>query len=162
MTRKKKERILPDKKKEIIAKIIDEYGEDAIRKIIDEYGEDVSKIPDDEKVLKLKKRKEQYLQLLELSVGIKSTACQKMGISRMCVYKWEKDDPGFRDAVKDITEYAIDFVESALMKRIREGSDACIIFFMKTKGSSRGYSERIGLDFSRVIEVVKHDELADL
>ena len=39
-------------------------------------------------------------------------------------------------------ESALDEAESELMKLIRAGNLTAIIFFLKTQGKSRGYSER--------------------
>ena len=39
-------------------------------------------------------------------------------------------------------ENTLDFVESKLMKAIDDGNLTAIIFFLKTRGKSRGYSER--------------------
>ena len=39
-------------------------------------------------------------------------------------------------------EDTLDFVESKLMKAIDDGNVTAMIFFLKTRGKSRGYSER--------------------
>lgn len=82
------------------------------------------------------------LQMLSESMGVVSEACRKANITRETFYKWKKEDDTFRKAVEDVDDIALDFGESALHKRISEGSDTAIIFYLKTKGKRRGYIER--------------------
>jgi len=53
-----------------------------------------------------------------------------------------RTDEEFKLAVRDTEDIALDFVESKLHQRIRDGSDAATIFYLKTKGKRRGYIER--------------------
>ena len=53
-----------------------------------------------------------------------------------------QDDPEYAQAVKDIENFALDFVESQLHKQIQKGEVSSTIFYLKTKGKSRGYIER--------------------
>jgi hypothetical protein len=88
-------------------------------------------------------QKKAMLEALKKSLGIVAHACESVGIARKTHYEWLDSDPAYRAAVDDIGELQVDFVESALMKRIKEGDTTGIIFYMKTKGRKRGYSERI-------------------
>lgn len=53
-----------------------------------------------------------------------------------------KEDAEYRDQVNELTQVAIDFAESKLHSSIADGNVTAIIFFLKTKGKSRGYVER--------------------
>jgi len=75
-------------------------------------------------------------------LGIVTTACNAVGIGRTTHYQWMKDDPQYAKEVKDIENRTLDFAESHLHKLIKEGNPAATIFFLKTKGKSRGYVER--------------------
>lgn len=98
---------------------------------------------------------------LHKSLGVVKTACAEVGISRQTHYRWLEEDPEYKQAVEDVGEDAIDFVESKLFEKIDgisvsnttddEGkpkvytvppSDTAIIFYLKTKGKKRGYIER--------------------
>jgi hypothetical protein len=101
--------------------------------------------------------KKEILESLESHKGIVTTACKSIGLARSTYYSWLENDPAFKIAVDEIQEVAIDFVESKLMEKINgvstftaQGdiyelppSDTAIIFFLKTKGKSRGYQESI-------------------
>lgn len=86
--------------------------------------------------------KKKILELLEENHGIVTTSCKSMGLARATFYKWCNDDAEFKSAVEDITETAIDFVESKLMENIDGNDVGSIIFYLKTKGKKRGYVER--------------------
>jgi predicted DNA-binding transcriptional regulator AlpA len=87
-------------------------------------------------------KKEQLLEALTKSLGIVSTACESVGISRTTYYKYYNEDEDFKKQVNDIGEATIDFAESSLFELIRSGNTAATIFFLKTKGKRRGYIER--------------------
>ena len=50
--------------------------------------------------------------------------------------------PPLKEVLSDAREDALDLAESKLMEAIRNGNLTAIIFFLKTRGKSRGYSER--------------------
>lgn len=86
------------------------------------------------------KKKEKFLQAYKNSLGIVSAACEMVGIPRKTYYRWVKDDEDFAAKVKDMADFQCDFVESKLLKKIEEGDTTAIIFYLKTKGKSRGYT----------------------
>jgi len=93
-------------------------------------------------------QKKAMVEALEKSLGIVTTACKQVGIARSTHYEWMESDPEYKAAVEDISEIAIDFAESQLQRRIKDGSDTAIIFYMKTKGKRRGYIERQEVEHS--------------
>ena len=66
-------------------------------------------------------------------------------MTRQLYYKWLEDDPAFAEAVESIRQEQIDTVESALLNKIEDGDTTAVIFYLKTKGKERGYSERTEL-----------------
>jgi hypothetical protein len=87
-------------------------------------------------------KKESLLAALEQSLGVVTVACKKADIPRSTYYKWLNEDNIFAKEVKDIENIALDFVESKLFENIRDGKTSEMIFYLKTKGKSRGYIER--------------------
>jgi hypothetical protein len=86
--------------------------------------------------------KKAMIEALEKSLGIVTTACKAVGISRETHYRWTREDEAYKEAAQSIADIALDFAESQLHKRIKDGSDAAVIFYLKTKGKKRGYIER--------------------
>lgn len=95
-----------------------------------------------------KLRKKALLDALEKSLGIVTTACKAVGISRKTYYNWINEDPEFNKAVKDIEDIALDFSESQLLGQIREGNTTATIFYLKCKGKKRGYIEKQEVELS--------------
>jgi len=87
-------------------------------------------------------KKAAMLKALEKSLGIVSTACKMVDISRQTHYAWLKADEEYKSAVNSIQDSVLDFAESHLYKLVKEGNPAATIFFLKTKGKKRGYIER--------------------
>lgn len=87
--------------------------------------------------------KKAMLEALEKSLGVVTTACKQVGISRETHYRWVKEDAEYGIAVGDVENIALDFAESQLHKQIMEGSTSATIFYLKTKGKNRGYIERV-------------------
>lgn len=107
------------------------------------------------------KKKKRFLESLEAMGGNIKAACKAEKINRAVYYKWVKvsdpisfeteDEDGkivminrtFQEAALEIIEGKTDDVESFLFNRCIEGDTTAIIFYLKTKGKDRGYSERI-------------------
>ena len=87
-------------------------------------------------------KKEQLLKTLEKSLGIVSTACESIGISRTTYYKYYNEDKDFKRSVDSIGDIALDCAESQLFELIKEKNVTAIIFYLKTKGKKRGYIEK--------------------
>jgi len=90
--------------------------------------------------------KRAMIEALEKSLGIVTTACKSVGISRETHYRWLREDEQYKDAVDDISDVALDFAESQLHKQIQNGEVSSTIFYLKTKGKKRGYVERQEVD----------------
>lgn len=91
------------------------------------------------------KNKIKMLEALERSLGIVTPACKEVGISRNAFYEWCKNDPDFKAKVDDINEITLDFTENQLLKKIKEGSERSILFYMKYKARRRGYTDNVDI-----------------
>lgn len=103
---------------------------------------------------KITQQQAEFLAVLETNLGIVTPACAEFGIDRKTFYNWKNENFVFADAVAEMDNVTLDFAEHSLMARIKEKSDAAVIFFLKTKGKKRGYIER-----QEIISVLSDDEL---
>jgi hypothetical protein len=115
------------------------------------------------KSLKTHTNKRKVLTALEECLGIVTTACESASVARRTFYQWMTSDPLFKAEVVDITNRALDFVESKLFENIDSNDTTSIIFYLKTKGKDRGYTERQEIEHStapgkRITLVVKPNE----
>ncbi len=90
--------------------------------------------------------KKALIEALKQSLGVVTTACENIGITRQTYYYWLKNDEDFRREVEDLENITLDFAESQLHQQIKDGSVAATIFYLKTKGKKRGYIEKSELD----------------
>lgn len=85
------------------------------------------------------------IEALQKTAGNVSAACKSVNINRQRFYEWMEEDHVFAKAVEDVKESLIDMAESALYKQITEGNTTAVIFYLKTQGKRRGYTEGIEL-----------------
>ena len=104
-----------------------------------------------------KDNKKMLLEALEKSLGIVTPACKEVGISRETYYRYMREDPDFRDQVDIINEITLDFAENQLFKKIKEGSERSILFYMKYKARKRGYTDSIDITSGgeKIIDISK-------
>jgi len=97
--------------------------------------------------------KKALLEALEKSLGVVTTACRAVDVSRQTFYRYCEDDPKFKASVDDIENIALDFAESQLHKQIQKGEVSSTIFYLKTKGKHRGYIEKSQTEVSGTLDV---------
>lgn len=107
--------------------------------------------------------KKSLIESLEKSLGVVTTACKTSGCSRETFYKYYREDEEFKAKVDGVQEIALDFVESQLFKNIKDGKSAEMIFYLKTKGKSRGYIERVeqSISMDNDFKILQNDPLED-
>jgi len=96
--------------------------------------------------------KNNLLEALEQSLGVVTTACKIVGCNRSTFYKYYNDDKKFKEAVDELQNMTLDFVESQLHKQIKDGNTTATIFYLKTKGKKRGFVERQEIQMEGGIE----------
>jgi hypothetical protein len=78
---------------------------------------------------------------LQMAQGNLAYAASQMRVSRSWLYSYINAHPTVKEALEDIREAALDRAETMLQARMAE-SDTLLIFFLKTQGHKRGYTER--------------------
>lgn len=92
-----------------------------------------------------KKMKKKLIAALQKNMGLVTASCKEVGISTVTYYSWLKNDEAFKEKVEEINEGTIDFVEGQLYKKIEQGSEKSILFYMRYKGKKRGYTDSIDI-----------------
>ena len=115
-----------------------------------------------DKIQRLKRfepKKAAMIQALETNLGNVTVSAPLAGIERTTHYVWMKEDPDYAEAVNELKNVAVDFYEQALHERIKAGSDAAVIFALKTQGRSRGWQERQELKVEHNYSDMSDEEL---
>lgn len=87
-------------------------------------------------------RQAEFLKNLVANSFNISTACLKTGIVRKTYYLWMDGDQKFREEVDAVFEARVDAWEECLHSNIKSGSEASVIFGLKTQGRARGWHEK--------------------
>jgi AcrR family transcriptional regulator len=58
--------------------------------------------------------KRALIEAMEASLGVVTTACKKVGVSRTTFYEYYKTDEDFKNTVDELEAVALDFAESQL------------------------------------------------
>jgi len=85
---------------------------------------------------------QRVIKAIQESSGLLTLAAQKSGIGYRTICRYVSEYPSVQQAAYEAKEKMLDFAESKLMQKIREGDNTMIIFYLKTQGKSRGYVER--------------------
>jgi hypothetical protein len=89
--------------------------------------------------------KDKMLNALEKTLGIVTNALKIAEVSRSTFYRWVREDEDFAKKVKDVDNIALDFAESNLYKQIKENNHSSTQFYLKHKGKSRGYGDKLDI-----------------
>lgn len=86
--------------------------------------------------------KKRVKEALDNNYGIITDAANSLGIHRNTLHNWINADPELLPHVAGGREELLDLAESQLVKNIKNGDVASILFTLKTIGRGRGYVER--------------------
>jgi len=89
----------------------------------------------------IEQKKIDFLDALEQTLGIVSTACNRVSIPHSRYRKWMERDPEFKKAVEQVADVTIDYVETQLFRQIQEGNAQATMFYLRTRAKHRGYVE---------------------
>lgn len=86
--------------------------------------------------------KKQVEEALRQAGGMKYIAAEKLKCAPSTITAYLKKYKSLEKVVDEATELTLDVAEAALINKIKDGDTTSIIFYLKTKGKKRGYSER--------------------
>src|SRR5580693_3731296 len=79
---------------------------------------------------------------LRASAGILSAAALKLGCTTRTIRNYLDRSEQLREVEAEIVDQNLDLAETKLLTAIRDGNLTAVIFYLKTKGKARGYTER--------------------
>ena len=79
---------------------------------------------------------------LRHSGGVMAAAAQQLGVTRQAVHYRVRRSKRLQQVVEDTREHTLDLCDAKLFELIREGNLGAIIWYQKTQGKHRGYTER--------------------
>ena len=86
--------------------------------------------------------KKRFLKAYEATLGVLKPACKKARIgSRETIRRWKIADPAFKFLCNEVEEGLLDFAESSAYSQIRDKNTVMTMYFLRTKGRSRGWAE---------------------
>jgi len=88
---------------------------------------------------------EQIEEALRQSAGIRSGAAAKLGCTPTTVSNYIARSKRLQKVAEEIVEETLDLAEGVLIKAISDNNLTATIFYLKTKGKARGYTERAEL-----------------
>lgn len=103
------------------------------------------------------------LPLVDKYNGNVAAIARALGVNRATVWARCQESVTLMAALESARESMLDNAESVLYKKVLEGSTAELLFFLKTRGKGRGYSERMehtGAD-GQPIDIRRVAELSD-
>lgn len=97
--------------------------------------------------IKIKKRdldteKLRFLDILARNMGMAYQSCKIAGIPYSVHRKWMETDNVYAKNVEYIENMTVDYAEATLLSLIKEKNAQATMFYLKTKGSKRGYVEK--------------------
>lgn len=103
---------------------------------------------------KRKYNQKQVIHALVAADGALTIAAKRLGTSYRHLKKYIDANERMTEVLHGIEESILDLAEGTLRKSIEEGDLAATIFFLKTKGKRRGYTEHDKQDLSKLMQPV--------
>jgi len=88
-----------------------------------------------------KYKKALFLYIFQRKACNVFATCEACNISRKTYYRWIKEDQAFADAVDDVKEGFLDWLEAKLVEHIQKGSLDALKYFLNAKGKKRGFGK---------------------
>ena len=101
----------------------------------------------------LKFTEKQIAKALILSAGIRSEAATRLITTAVTIGRYISKSSALQKLENDITERNLDIAEMSLFRNIEEGNVASTIFYLKTKGKHRGYTERTEITANKTDDI---------
>lgn len=103
---------------------------------------------------KRKYNQKQVIDALVAADGALTIAAKRLGTSYRHLKKYVDANDKLTEVLHGIEESNLDLAEGTLRKSIEEGDLTATIFYLKTRGKGRGYTEHDKQDVSKIMQPV--------
>jgi hypothetical protein len=98
--------------------------------------------------------------LVEKFNGNVAAIARALGVTRGTVWTRCQESPKLMASLEAARDTMLDNAESVLYKKVLEGSTPELLFFLKTQGKSRGYTEKSEIETSGETTItVRYDDV---
>ena len=108
-------------------------------------------------------KKELFIEALTNNLGHITKACEAANIHRRTYYSWIDKDESFKEDCNNVEAGLVDLAENELLEKIKDRKSphqiTAIIFFLKTKGKSRGYDEKFQFEIKKPFDRIELEGL---
>ena len=105
----------------------------------------------------LSDKQKKFLKRLSENLGNVTETCKELKVGRRTYYNWKESDELFKEECDNVPEELLDLAEHSLLSEIQDKTTknhiTAVIFFLKTKGKKRGYSESMQLEVKPISEI---------
>lgn len=85
---------------------------------------------------------DQVATALKLAGGLRTHAARQLGCALSTIANYVNRHPELAEVEREILEANLDFCENQLLVNIKEGKEQSLFFFLRCKGSHRGFVEK--------------------
>jgi hypothetical protein len=86
---------------------------------------------------------EKVAEAIRKTGGVLAAAARALGCDRSTIHRYVNDYATVREAYEEANETNLDIAEGKLLEQVRAGDPKQIQFFLRTKGRSRGYGDKM-------------------
>lgn len=95
------------------------------------------------------------IQGIEETNGNLAAVARRFGVKRQAVWEYVQRHPSCKTAYEEQRQTMVDSAESVLYRKVLAGEDTtALIFFLKTQGKARGYTEKTETEQSGDLRIV--------
>lgn len=97
---------------------------------------------------------DQIAEALKACEGFQATAADMLGCCEETIIAYRRRYPELEQLIRHLREKHKDYAEGSLLKHIKDGKEASLIFYLKTQCRNRGYTERVDVSGEIKIESI--------
>lgn len=103
---------------------------------------------------RIETQKKKFLKALPDNFGIIESTAKEIGVSRVTIYNWAKNDPDFKEKVEEERELATSLIEKSMVQKGIEGKDTVAQIFLLKNRRPEVYGENKTININHTQEKI--------